>query len=406
MRLSVKTITENHGRGKNGEEMIKLGNMRTNEFKEKLSTKSVICFCAGHGLKELCCIYPQLTGKILYVVDNYRHGEKIVLDSHEISILSMDEIKENMHDTLGVITSLQFADEIIAQLDKVRACDGLEVFVPALFQAEDQGMALKKGGKAIVPRKIHYFWFGRKAIPKQFQKNIESWERTCPDYEIVRWDESNYDYRKNPYMRQAYESEKWGFVPDYARLDVINTYGGIYLDTDVELIKPLDDLLQFKLFCGFEDLKMVNFGLGFGGTAENVILQEMMELYEEIDFIKPDKTMNLIPSPAYQTKILAKHGLIRNGNSQYHEDFVAFSSEFFSPINAYGFGGITENTFSIHQYAATWFDVEQKAQKDRMLKPVKYVMDRMNSEYETRKHPIQLAEQAEINEGQEQGKGV
>lgn len=362
--------------------MVKLENIRANEFKEKLATKSVICFCAGYGLKELCCVYPQLTGRILYVVDNYRHGEKIMLDSQEISILSMDEIGENIHDALGVVTSLQFADEIIAQLDEVKACDGLEVFVPALFQAEEQGVVLKKERREIIPRKIHYFWFGRKDIPKQFQENIESWKNACPDYEIVRWDESNYDYRKNPYMRQAYESEKWGFVPDYARLDVINTYGGIYLDTDVELIKPLDDFLQFKLFCGFEDLKAVNFGLGFGGTAENVILQEMMELYEEIDFIKPDKTMNLVPSPVYQTKILAKHGLIRNGNSQYHEDFVAFSPEFFSPINAYGFGRITENTFSIHQYAATWFGAEQKAQKDRMLKSVKYVMARMNSGYE------------------------
>ena len=94
----------------------------------------------------------------------------------------------------------------------------------------------------MIPKKIHYCWFGGNPMPEKDKKCIESWKRYCPDYEIIRWDESNYDVSKNRYMKEAYEEKKWGFVPDYARLDIIYNEGGIYLDTDVELVKNLDDL--------------------------------------------------------------------------------------------------------------------------------------------------------------------
>lgn len=178
-------------------------------------------------------------------------------------------------------------------------------------------------------------------------------------------------------MKQAYEAKKWGFVPDFARLDIINTYGGIYLDTDIELQKPPDDFLRCKLFCGFENAWFVNFGLGFGGTADHPILQEMMDLYAKTDFIRPDKTLNLTASPMYQTRILARHGLIRNGSCQRQNDFTVLSAEYFSPINAYGMGSVTENTYSVHQYAATWFGEKEKAVKERTAKSIKYVMERI-----------------------------
>lgn len=357
--------------------MVKVKNMKAVEFEKKLSTEKVVCFCAGQGLRELCDVYPMITNRISYVVDNYCYGKKIAMNSSEVQVISMKEITEDIEEALLIITSIQYADEIIKQLDEIKQCDDLEVFVPALFQGNDSTMELKNDGKKIIPKIIHYCWFGKGDIPERFQKNIESWKRMCPDYEIIRWDESNYDYKKNNYMRQAYEAGKWGFVPDYARLDIVNAYGGIYLDVDVELIKPLKDFLQFRLFCGFEDVWSVNFGLGFGGIAENPILCEMMDLYSEIDFIKPDGTLNLIASPMYQTKVLEKHGLLRNGCCQVHDGFAAFSAEFFSPLDAYGYGKVTENTYSIHQYAATWFEDRQKSVKERKAESVRFIMERM-----------------------------
>ena len=102
----------------------------------------------------------------------------------------------------------------------------------------------------MIPKKIHYCWFGGNPLPELAIRCIESWKKYCPDYEIIRWDESNYDVTKNKYMYQAYENKRWGFVPDYARLDIIYNYGGIYLDTDVELLNSLDDLLDQKCFLG------------------------------------------------------------------------------------------------------------------------------------------------------------
>lgn len=357
--------------------MVKVINMKATEFERKLNTIDMVCFCAGKGLRELCEVYPMAVSRMRYVVDNYSYGRNIIIDGSEVPVISMSEIKKDIKEVLLVITSIQYADEIIKQLDGMELCDGLEVMVPALFQEENCPIELNTNSKRMIPKVLHYCWFGKNDMPKQFQKNIESWKRLCPDYEIIRWDESNYDYKKSKYMAQAYESKKWGFVPDYARLDIINTYGGIYLDTDIELVKPLDDFLQFQLYCGFENAWFVNFGLGFGGTAENSVLQEMMDLYDETDFIKSDYTLNLIASPVYQTKILARHGLIRNGCSQKLKSFTVFSTEYFSPINAYGIGNVTANTYSIHQYAATWFGEKQRKIKERTEESIKFVMERL-----------------------------
>ncbi len=116
----------------------------------------------------------------------------------------------------------------------------------------------------MIPKVIHYFWFGEQPLSELAIKCIESWKKFCPDYEIKLWNESNYDVSKNQYMLQTYQAKKYGFTVDFARLDVIYNYGGIYLDTDVELLKPLDEILNDKCFMGFESNKTVALGLGFG----------------------------------------------------------------------------------------------------------------------------------------------
>ena len=121
----------------------------------------------------------------------------------------------------------------------------------------------------MIPKKIHYCWFGSGELPDKDKKNIENWKKLCPDYEIIRWDESNYDYKKNKYMKQAYKSKKWGFVPDYARLDILYHHGGIYLDTDVELVRNLDILRYQRAFCGVEKWGNINLGGCSGAVCES-----------------------------------------------------------------------------------------------------------------------------------------
>lgn len=238
-----------------------------------------------------------------------------------------------------------------------------------LFTAEESSVLLRaKDSEIRIPKLIHYCWFGRSEMPEKFQANIDSWRRCCPDYEIIRWDESNYDVEKNRYMKQAYESKCWGFVPDYARMDIVHQCGGIYMDTDVELLRSLDDLLACKFFCGFESVSFIALGLGFGAEKNNILLEETMEPYGQMDFILEDGSLNPTPSPKYQTQVLVKHGPLRNGQTQITPEFAALSAKYFCPINPYGAGQPTADSFSIHHYAATWFHKEQRKEKDRLTR--------------------------------------
>ena len=142
----------------------------------------------------------------------------------------------------------------------------------------------------MIPKVIHYCWFGKNPEPDDVKQCIASWHKYLPDYEIKRWDESNYDVHKNQYMSDAYKEKKWAFVSDYCRIDVIYQYGGIYLDTDVEVIKSFDPLLSEEMFCGFESRdplmfkkgaiieQSVNFGLGFGSVSGHKVLKQILEL--------------------------------------------------------------------------------------------------------------------------------
>lgn len=223
----------------------------------------------------------------------------------------------------------------------------------------------------MIPKIIHYCWFGNGELPEQEQKCIESWKKMCPDYEIIRWDESNYDVNVIPYTRDAYKEKKWSFVSDYARVEIIYKYGGIYLDTDVELLKPLDGYLNDGMFCGFEsrdslmDKKgiqyenSVNFGLGFGAEAGNSILKDILELYKELSFYKDDGTLNLVACPHYQTMVLIKHGLKDDRTYQKLENCIVYPEDYFSP-KSYLTGKITltPNTVSIHHFRVSWTDEE------------------------------------------------
>jgi len=223
----------------------------------------------------------------------------------------------------------------------------------------------------MIPKTIHYCWFGRNPKPKLAEKCIKSWKKYCPDYEIIEWNEDNYDVTKIPYMKEAYEAKKWGFVPDYARLDIIYQYGGIYLDTDVELIKPIDDLLKYKGFAGFERGKYVALGLGFGAEAGCQALKSLMDAYQEEHFQNSDGTLNLIPAPVRDTDVFAKKGLVLNDSLQTIDGMTVFPTEYFCPLA----GGYemkkTKNTFSVHWYSGSWLPEQEVAQREAWLNSYK-----------------------------------
>lgn len=213
----------------------------------------------------------------------------------------------------------------------------------------------------MIPKVIHYCWFGGNPLTELAQKCIASWKKFCPDYEIIEWNESNYDVHKNQYMHQAYECRKWSFVSDYARLDIIYEHGGIYFDTDVELIKPIDDLLLLDAYAGREHhSEYVNVGLGFGACKGHAVIGAMRDRYNDLLFLK-DGEMDLTPCPKIHTQALYPLGYKASKEVTDVCGMRVFPPEYFCPIDySTNKMEITENTYSIHHYAASWFDETQQ----------------------------------------------
>lgn len=226
---------------------------------------------------------------------------------------------------------------------------------------------------ASIPKIIHYCWVGGNPKPQSVLYCMESWRRFCPDYEIREWNETNYDFTKNEYMRQAYEAKKWGFVPDYARLDIVYTYGGIYFDTDVELLQSLDGLLDREGFMGFENTGdgefFVNCGHGFGAVPHNEVIRQARDLYDQISFLNEDGTPNLLASPYFTTQSLRQIGLKQENRDQQLPGMTVYASDVLCPKN-FRTGKVkrTSRTVSIHHFTASWVDEKIRAEMARQQK--------------------------------------
>lgn len=217
----------------------------------------------------------------------------------------------------------------------------------------------------IIPKKIHYCWFGGNPLPEIAQKCIESWEKYCPDYEIIEWNETNFDINRCNYIREAYEAKKWAFVSDYARYIILYENGGVYLDTDVELLKSLDDLLEKGSYMGCENYSLsdmkVNPGVGCAVIQGHIFYSEIIEDYEKSRFINADGSQNLYTVVDRTTDLLKRHGLKNSLEIQMVCNMIIYPAEYFSPIDQRdGSLNITENTYSIHHYMASWYSLRTK----------------------------------------------
>jgi len=209
----------------------------------------------------------------------------------------------------------------------------------------------------LIPKVIHYCWVGGKPLPEKHRACIASWRRMMPDAEIKEWNETNYDFHQNAYMDEAYRAKKWGFVPDYARLDIVYRYGGIYLDTDVEMLKPLDPLLDAP-FCGFESKENVALGLIFAAEAGNETIRRLRDAYDGLHFLNEDGSVNQKPSPVLQTEELRKLGLRDDdGAVQRVAGLKVYPKDYFAPKTLDGDCTLTANTYCIHHYEASWMPI-------------------------------------------------
>lgn len=213
-----------------------------------------------------------------------------------------------------------------------------------------------------IPKVIHYCWFGGAPLPELAIKCMESWKKYCPEYEIRRWDESNFDVGSCKYVREAYAARKWAFVSDYARFHILHTHGGVYLDTDVELIRPLGEILEQGSFMASESPRCdVATGLGIAACPGLVLYKEIIEDYERSDFIREDGTCDLTTVVNRVTRILERHGLERRDVMQRVAGVTVYPREYFCPLDFRTKRlHCTEHTYAIHHYDSSWWTREQK----------------------------------------------
>lgn len=220
----------------------------------------------------------------------------------------------------------------------------------------------------MIPKKIHYCWFGRNEKPKAVQKCIASWKKYCPDYEIIEWNEDNFDVQQTPYIKYCYDNKKWAFLSDLVRLLVVCEHGGIYFDTDVELVRNPDFLLEYGAFYGFETPQYIATGLGFGAEAHHPTVESMINQYTEL---VPDEEGRFptIACPQLNTKALLPFGLQLNGEKQLLDNVLILPVEYMNPYDdPKGVLNKTENTVSIHWYSKSWMS-KKTILRSKLMKP-------------------------------------
>ena len=207
----------------------------------------------------------------------------------------------------------------------------------------------------MIPKIIHYCWFGRSPLPELAQKCIDSWHQYMPDWEYKLWDEDNFDVNQNTYTKEAYEAGKFAFVSDYVRLWALVNEGGVYLDTDVEVFKSLESLLCHSAFAGFEGSKYLPIGTCIiASEAHGQWAREMLSHYENRHFIREDGTFDLTTNVQYISAIMREQGFAQNGEEQEYKDIHIFPVEYFSPRQTTGEYLRTENTYCDHLSFGSW----------------------------------------------------
>lgn len=206
----------------------------------------------------------------------------------------------------------------------------------------------------MIPKIIHYCWFGRGEKPKLAQKCIASWKKYCPDYKVIEWNEDNFDVNTNQYVKEAYENKKYAFVTDYVRLFAMYTYGGIYMDTDVEIIKPIDSFLKNEAFSGFETKDTIQTGI-MASENEFELFKHLLSYYDNRHFVRNDGNLDIKTNVVIITSMLKEKGFIPNGKFQIIDGFAIYPKDFFCPYEpSTGILKTTDDTVAIHWFDSSW----------------------------------------------------
>mgnify|MGYP001026247974 FL=1 len=358
-----------------------LENATITDYIKMAEEKKVCFFGAGKALDNFLIRYKKYNvhKTIAYIIDNDKNKQnnEFIFEETSIPIIDVGKLKR-MQEDIMIIISTAYAYDIYMQLNKIESLKNVVCMVTYFIvyetnrqieQNREYPETFKKTIEPLIPRKIHYCWFGKHEMSDLNKRCLDSWYKTCPEFEIICWDENNYEYQKNSFMKEAYEKEKWAYVSDYARMDIIYNEGGIYLDTDVELIKDLEDLLYQKAFFSVDFSHLISSGLGFGAEKNNNYIKMLMDMYIDMHFVNKDGSYNEVPVPELQRKFFKKLGYKENGEYCVVDDITILPETIFAGYNnLVDRFNITDKTYALHHFEGTWTSDESKRQVRGMQK--------------------------------------
>ena len=222
----------------------------------------------------------------------------------------------------------------------------------------------------MIPRIIHYCWFGGKELPELAQKCIATWKDKCSDYQIMRWDEATFDINSVPYVKEAYENKKFAFVTDYVRLWAIYNYGGVYMDTDVEVCKSIDVFLDEYAFSGFESYTDIPTGI-MAGEKNLQIYKELLDYYTDRHFVKENGELDLTTNVTIFTEIFEKKGLTRDNTKQTIDGYTFYPKGYFCPNDKDRLHR-KEQIYTIHHFAGSWLPEEEIRRRNSLSYKLKW----------------------------------
>lgn len=333
------------------------------ELKRELTGKKCIIFGTGIQGQRAFLFMDNwgLREGVTAFADNDPDKQKtgIEIEGKGYPVFSAQQLRKQVTEKTVILIASIYHREISEQLQQLLAekdCVAVSLDEVANAELEQSGYpaVVREHESPVIPKIIHYAWFGGEE-PEFVKRNVAHWKELCPEYEFIRWNETNYDIRKNKYMQQAYEQKQWGFVPDYLRLDVIHQYGGIYLDTDIEMIKKPDELLYQDCFGSVDASLTLNLGSGFGAKPKSLALEKHLEYYAELAFLQKDGSPDKTSCNTHSFRLLSRYGIKIDNRLQKVLDMWIYPMSFQGADQHNRVKKITDQTFWVHYGNMSWF---------------------------------------------------
>ena len=362
---------------------------------ERLQHKNIICWGNGKHFRNITYPFLKKSGwnhKLQGFV-NIAGSKELNVEGIEYPRISKDEIASmDIEQTVILIAAVGY-QEILSQIQndpKLRGFIAIpSIYLEALYEdlqmllAQKPPEGFRKNPLPFIPKVIHTFWFADNPMPQKYRDCLRSWEKYAPDMEIKIWNTHTYKPQDCLFYQQALQLRQWAFASDYARADVLRRYGGVYMDLDVEMLRPIDDLLYNDAYMSFESLDRIECGSGMGAQKGNRILEEICRSYEERPFIKADGSLDLSTCPVRFTKVIEQYGLEKNGGFQFVDDITIYPFEVLTGKSFdTGIEYRTNLSYTLHHHNGSWVPPSAKhAMEQRYLEIQRFLKEQDQKEF-------------------------